>query len=153
MSLLLNRLSRFVIASWFMTGVGQLVPVESACNVGDLGWMPGWRRSPGEGNGNPPRYSCLENAIGRGAWWATYSPRGHKESKTTERPTLLLAVVSESLLYSPKSPDGGKSGTASAESSVIVFLSCIGSGLDGGFCIELGWKQVGWQLKFEMVFS
>ena len=40
---------------------------ESACNVGDLGWIPGLGRSPGEGKGNPLQYSCLENPIGRGA--------------------------------------------------------------------------------------
>ena len=35
---------------------------ESACNVGDLGLLPGSGRSPGEGNGNPLKYSCLENS-------------------------------------------------------------------------------------------
>ena len=44
---------------------------ESACNVGDLGLIPGLGRSPGEGNGNPLQYSCLENPMDRGAWWAT----------------------------------------------------------------------------------
>jgi len=43
---------------------------KSACNVGDLGLIPGWGRSPGEGNGNPPQYSCLENSRDRGVWWA-----------------------------------------------------------------------------------
>ena len=44
----------------------------SACNVGDLGSTPGINsRSPGEGNGNPLHYSCLENPMDRGAWWAT----------------------------------------------------------------------------------
>ena len=43
----------------------------SACNVGDLGSIPGLGRSPGEGNGNPLQYSCLENPTDRGAWWAT----------------------------------------------------------------------------------
>ena len=47
------------------------VSKESACNVGDLGSIPGSGRSPGEGNGNPLQYSCLENPIDRGAWWAT----------------------------------------------------------------------------------
>ena len=42
----------------------------SACNVGDLGSIPGSRRSPGEGDGNPLQYSCLENPMGRGAWRA-----------------------------------------------------------------------------------
>ena len=41
----------------------------SACNAGDLGSIPGLGRSPGEGNGNPLHYSCLENPMDRGAWW------------------------------------------------------------------------------------
>ena len=41
---------------------------ESACNAGDLGSIPGLGRSPGEGNGNPLQYSCLENPMDRGAW-------------------------------------------------------------------------------------
>ena len=40
-------------------------------NAGDPGSIPGWRRSPGEGNGNPFQYSCLENPTDRGAWWVT----------------------------------------------------------------------------------
>ena len=44
---------------------------ESACNAGDLGSIPGSGRSPGEGNGNPLQYSCLENPLDRGACQAT----------------------------------------------------------------------------------
>ena len=44
---------------------------ESACNAGDLGLVPGSGRSPGGGNGNLLRYSCLENSTDRGAWWTT----------------------------------------------------------------------------------
>ena len=43
---------------------------ESACSAGNLVSFPGLGRSPGEGNGNPLQYSCLENPIDRGAWWA-----------------------------------------------------------------------------------
>ena len=43
----------------------------SACNAGDLGSIPGSGRSPGEGNGNPLQYSCLENPMDGGDWWAT----------------------------------------------------------------------------------
>ena len=43
----------------------------SACNEGDLGSIPGQRRSPGEGNGNPLQYSCLENFMDRGVWQVT----------------------------------------------------------------------------------
>ena len=40
----------------------------SAYNVGDLGSIPGLGRSPGEGNGNPLQYSCLENSMDGGTW-------------------------------------------------------------------------------------
>ena len=45
--------------------------IAPASNVGDPGWIPGSGRSPGEGNGNPLQYSCLENSMDGGAWWAT----------------------------------------------------------------------------------
>ena len=44
---------------------------ESACNAGNMGLIPELGRSPGEGNGNPLQYSCLENSMDREAWWAT----------------------------------------------------------------------------------
>ena len=44
---------------------------ESACNAGDQGLILGSGRFPGEGNGNPLQYSCLENLMDRGAWWVT----------------------------------------------------------------------------------
>jgi len=44
---------------------------ESAFNVGDLSLIPGSGRCPGEGNGKPLQYSCLENPMDRGAWQAT----------------------------------------------------------------------------------
>ena len=44
---------------------------ESACNVGDLGSIPGLGRFPGEGNGKSLQYSCLENSMDRGTCWAT----------------------------------------------------------------------------------
>ena len=43
----------------------------SAYNVGDPGSVPGLGRSPGEGNGNPLQYSCLENPMDGEAWWTT----------------------------------------------------------------------------------
>ena len=43
---------------------------EYACSVGDLGSIPGFGKSPGEGNDNSLQYSCLENSMDRGAWWA-----------------------------------------------------------------------------------
>ena len=43
---------------------------ESACSAGDLGSFPGSGSSPAEENGYPLQYSCLENSMDRGAWWA-----------------------------------------------------------------------------------
>ena len=53
---------------------------ESDCNVGDQGSIPGSGRSPGEGNGYPLQYSCLENPMNRGAWRATV--HGVAQSRT-----------------------------------------------------------------------
>ena len=50
--------------------LGSLVGKESACSAGDLGSIPGSGRYPGEGNGKPLQYSCLENPMDREAWWA-----------------------------------------------------------------------------------
>ena len=55
----------------FMGFPGGAEVKASACNVGDLGSIPGLGRSPGEGNVNTLLYSCLENPMDGGAWWAT----------------------------------------------------------------------------------
>ena len=59
---------------------GGLEGKETACNAGDLGSIPGLGRSLGEGNGYPLQYSCLENLMDRGAWWATV--HGVRKSQT-----------------------------------------------------------------------
>ena len=48
---------------------GSVVKNPSA-NAGDVGSVPKLERSPGEGNGNPLQYSCVENTMDRGTWWA-----------------------------------------------------------------------------------
>ena len=70
-----NKISRVCL-------VAQMVK-ESACNAGALGSIPGSESSPGEGNGYPLQYFCLENSMDRGA----YSPWVCKKSDTTERLT------------------------------------------------------------------
>ena len=55
---------------WQPLGLSS-VGKEYACNTGNLGLIPGSGRSPGEGNGNPLQYSCLENPMDRGAWQST----------------------------------------------------------------------------------
>ena len=60
---------------------------ESTCQCrdsGDSGSVPGLAMSPGEGNGNLLQYSCLENSMDKGVWWAPVLG-GHKESDTTEQ--------------------------------------------------------------------
>ena len=89
-----NLISSF----WILTGYpiycglpGGSDGKESACNAGDPGLIPGLGRSPGEGNGNPFQYSCLENSMDRGAWWATV--HGCKDLDTTEWLTLALHPI------------------------------------------------------------
>ena len=64
----------------------------SVYNEGDLGSIPGSGRFPGEGNGNPLQYSCLENPMDRGAC-VGYCPWGCKESDMTERLHLYTGYV------------------------------------------------------------
>ena len=54
-------------------------------NAGDSNLILGSGRTPGEGNGDPLQFSCLENPMDRGAWRATCSPRGSQESDMTWR--------------------------------------------------------------------
>ena len=62
---------------------------ESACNAGDQSSIPGSGRSPGERNGNPLQYCCLESSMDTGAWQAT-AHGGHKEVDMTKLPILCL---------------------------------------------------------------
>ena len=62
---------------------GISVGKETAYNTGDPGLIPGLERCPGEGNGNPLQYSCLENPMDRGAQQG-YSPWGRKEADNTD---------------------------------------------------------------------
>ena len=50
---------------------GDSVLKNPLVKAGGVGLIPGFRRSPGVGNGNPLQYSCLENFMDNGAWWAT----------------------------------------------------------------------------------
>ena len=55
-----------------------------ACNAGDLGLTPSLGRSPGEGNGYLLEYSCLENPMDRGAWWATVHGIAMSQTRLTD---------------------------------------------------------------------
>ena len=60
-----------MLGIWVQGFPGGLDGKAFACNVGDLGSIPGAGRSPGEENGNPLQYSCLKNPMDRGGWQAT----------------------------------------------------------------------------------
>ena len=60
----------WVSMSCYMGFPGGSKGKESACSAGDPGSILGLGRSPGEGNGNPLQYPCLENLMDRGTWWA-----------------------------------------------------------------------------------
>ena len=68
---------------------------ESTCNVGDLGLLPGLGRTPGEGNGNPLQYSCLENPRQRSL--AGCSPCDHKEWDTENKRVVTKGERKENL--------------------------------------------------------
>ena len=60
----ISTLLLYMALPWWLSGK------ESGCNAGDMGLIPGSGRSPGEGNGNPPQNSCLENPTDRETWRA-----------------------------------------------------------------------------------
>ena len=68
-----SNVNQLYIYTYIIVGVGGLPSgsdgKESACNAGGMGSIPRLGRSPGEGN--PLQYSCLENPMDGGAWWAT----------------------------------------------------------------------------------
>ena len=67
-----RKSSHLINTSFFLSGFpGGSEVKASACNVGDLGSIPWLGRFPGEENGNPLQYSCLENPMDAGVWWAT----------------------------------------------------------------------------------
>ena len=73
---------------------------ESACNAGDTGdvdSIPGSGRSPGEGQGNPLQYSCLENPIDRETWWATV----HRVTKSRTQLKLLSTTTTQRMCILP----------------------------------------------------
>ena len=65
----------------------------SACNVGDLGSIPRLERSPGEENGNPLQYSCMENSMDRGAWQAIVHGVAKSQTRLSNFTSSLLQTI------------------------------------------------------------
>ena len=77
---------------------GGLDGREYVYNAGDPGLIPGWGRSPGEGNGNPLQYSFLENPLDRGAWWATVHGVAKSQTRLSDFHSLMASVQALGLL-------------------------------------------------------
>ena len=71
---------------------GSSVGKESTCSTRDLGLIPGLGRSFGEGNGNPLQYSCLENSMDRGVWWAIVHEVARVRPNLATKPPIELEV-------------------------------------------------------------
>ena len=72
---------------------------EAVCDVGDPGSIPGLGRSPGEGNGNPLQYSCLEIPMDRGAWQATVHGVAKSRTRLSDFTSLQMWIML--LWYNP----------------------------------------------------
>ena len=73
----------------------------SACSAGDPGSIPGWGRSPGEGNSNPLQCSCLENSLDRGAWWATVHGLTKSQTQLSEHASMYSMALSVRMILGP----------------------------------------------------
>ena len=65
--------------------LGGSVVKNTPVNAGDVVLIPGLRRSPGTGNGNPLQYSCLGNPMDSGAWWATVCRATKSQTQLNDR--------------------------------------------------------------------
>ena len=84
-----------------------------ACNAGDLGSIPGSGRSPGKGNGNPLQYSCLENLMDGGAWWAIVHGVAKSQTRLSDFTSLHFTSEKSSVIALPSK--GGHSGLMPSE--------------------------------------
>ena len=66
---------------------------KETCNPGDAGSVSEWGRFPGEGNGKPLQYSCWENLMDRGAWWATIHRVAKSQTQRSTEQNICVVVV------------------------------------------------------------
>ena len=100
------------ISTFSCFGTGGSGCKESACNTGEPSSVPGSGRSPGEGQGNPLQFSCLENPTDRGAWRATV--HGVTELDTTEWLTVVVVDIYGSILSTVRNGSGFLQGSLGA---------------------------------------
>ena len=73
----------------------------NAGDTRDTGSIPGGGRSPGEGHGNPLQYSCLENPMGRGAWWATVHGVAKNQTRLNHRVCAHVCACTHTHTHTP----------------------------------------------------
>ena len=105
--------------SWWMSFPGGSVVKNLPAKAGDMSLIPGSRRSPGEGNGNPLQCSCLENPTDRGTWWATV--HGVAKSRTWLSNWTTTKTADE-YLYSPTEQNKGPVMSGCPPSSAIFHV-------------------------------
>ena len=113
---------------------------ESACNAGEPGLVPGWGRSPGEGHGHSLQFSCLENPMDRGAWWATVHGAG-QAPHPWDSPGRNIGVGCHFLLQGIFSTQDGTQVSHTAGRLVIVLLMITSqtTHLHPGPCFRVRW--------------
>ena len=74
----------YKLCTFYRVFLGDSDRKESSCNVGDVGLIPGTRRSLGEGNGYPLQYSCLENSMDRGTWWTVVHEVSQNQTRVSD---------------------------------------------------------------------
>ena len=91
----------FNLAVLGLSWASQLVLVvqNPPANAGDVGSIPGLGRSPGEGNGNPLQYSCLEHPMDRGAWWATVHGVAKSQTRLQQLSKHAWVLVEASVIF------------------------------------------------------
>ena len=91
----------------------------STCSAGDLGSIPGSGRFPGEGNGNPLQYSCLENPMDGGAWWTIVHGVAKSWTRLSDFTSLLLQLK---ILHAARKSEIRCTATKTWCSQINVFL-------------------------------
>ena len=134
--------SLFVLSAYVSAPIGSMVK-NLPLYAGDVGSIPELGRSPGEGNSNPLQYSCLENPMDRGAWWATVHGVAESDTTTTQQQVTKLHCLDYCNFV--VSFDSGK-----CEFSTLVFLKLLlvgGSPFPhGSWVISEGCRPLCWEI-------
>ena len=102
-------------------------PPENAGNAADAGLIPGSGRSPREGNGNPLQYSCLENPMDRGSWWATvHGVTRVRHNLATERPPVSIIYLCANKMFCTHNSLSWEHPT-SVDLSLLIFKMSVGT--------------------------